>query len=1648
MNHPHLSALHRLYLSETQPFRKVHRMIDLFESLLKMHTVVILSEYVQYNRLSEAAKGLLAQGLRTPSLGTWQLFSRVLFDELDKEDYLWLAASFAADFRTLDKALNQEKTNVISFRNGYAHGATPTDDSCTTDIRRFEPFLEKLLQTPWLRDTATEVRNGKVFLTASGGDLSLHPVLLYRPEALGPSLAYFNDLKNERVGLLNYPLGKHYREKNFYFEFLEHLPLHEWRKSGNSEFNQRIEELTETFKGRTRERSALRSFVQQHHKGYFSVQGNPGIGKSALVAQFFKDLRADIGLRQVQVVEYFIRRGTQQAQAEYMLGYLIRRTDELFPAGREVRAEGQSALDLQSQLFAKWRQWGDQASGQRLLILIDGLDEGVENRLVDYLPRENFNNILFIYGSRPGGHRSIDELWTQLPVEHHVRLELEGLGLDDIRALIYEVANKYEVPRESPWVEAVQSRSKGNPLYLKLLCDALEQGSIRLNDIRALPDKIDEYYRAILNRYANDPDGDALLAGLYTFAAAKDYLTLTHIGLINRLGSATLHRIGSTLKEVLYKSPQTEDVLDYQLFHESFREYLEREKRYEIFDASRRIIAFCTEWPKHSDSWEQRYTLEHYADHLADGESREDTDTLLQLIYDKAYLSEQKRVLKGFSASRGMFRLAMVKAAGVGRDVEMLEAALCLVDLWYEEANDAASIIALVTGGDIDLALQRIESFGGSDEEGLRRKCTLYLLCLLELTLLSGKDKPFRSAAIGKLLKHFDEQLPIDHSILKWKDFFPSYLVFRMACAWAEMGLDYMIVNRRTDVWNSEWLADQGPYSDIQFELMMTYANGISDGYLKIRELQAISSELAKQGILNEASTLMEDAISCAKDIQDEYWRSIALHEISIVLGKQGRIQEASTLMEDIFSCIRNIRDEYRRSVALYEASIDLAKQGRIEDASTLIEEALSCAMGIHEDYNKSQALMLISTEMVNYGKTQEASSVLDEAILCARNISNDYKTCRLLSLISTELWKHGKIEEASSVIKEAIFLTRGIIHIFDKCQLLQEISSELAKQGRIEEASTVIEEALSCAQDISYEYDKSRALQSISSELLKQEKIEQSLSCSRSIFHEDIKSTSLCAISAKLAKRQKMDEASSLIQEAISYTRGINNEFRKNRALRTIYFKLSEQGDIENASSVIEESLSCARGISNDYKKSRLLRDLSTELSKHGRIREALSLIEAALSYARSIRSEDHRIHALQDISSELVKQGRMEKASSVSEEARNCAMATSDKGNNGRLLQYLSCELTKQGKIEVALSCARCINDDSLKCLALSVISTEMAKQGKQEDASSVIEEAITRARFICDEHDKSHALQAISFELWKQAKIEEASSVMEEALSCARGSINDYRKSKSIRVISTEMSKQGMTEEALSCAREILDGLDKSHALAAISTKLSHLGSAEEASSVIEEAISCARGISDEYEKSHALKGIASELVKQEDWPLAEQTGLEISHLDDRHSFWKEIAMLRMAKVSWKIALEERKKLNSEEAIAYYLKGWVNSMKSVDANAECILVALPALVNDTLGMEALLQKYALNLIIIDQAGKNQIQRLNRTLNIQWALDIVGTFPCDERFQRQSTNLNEWLHEIPDEDDREQIALWARQVTKGKLTEEDFLDQLKKLV
>jgi hypothetical protein len=1577
-NHPHLAELYAIYKSESQPFRKVHRMIDLFESIIKTHTVVILGEYFKQNKYSNAAKGLLASGLRTPSLGTWQLFSRVLYKELAAENHVFFQEDFAKEFEKLDKDLENQKTNVISFRNEYAHGATPSDELCSEDIKRFEPFLESLLASKWLSDSTLLEIEGKVFISNSStaAELILFPILLFKPEPNAQPYVFFNDLKNDKVGLLNYPLSKHYKEKDFFQEFNTYLPLKEWKNSGSSEFHQRIEELTETFKGRTQERLRIKEFIEKKDKGYFSIQGNPGIGKSALIAQLFKDLTNQTPKLPIKLVEYFIRRGTAQANSTYLLNYLLKATDTHFSEGKTIQAEGKTNWDLQQQLFAKWRAYGDANPKEKMVFFIDGLDEGVENDILRYLPRENFKDILVIYGSRPGGHKDIETFWTELPVENHQPLLLTGLSKNDIRALLYEVGNKYEIEKDSAWIDTVEKRSEGNPLYLKLLCNAIENGSIPYNDPKALPTEINDYYKAILTRYANDSqDGDALLSSLFVLAAAFDYLTPVHLQLINGFGTAQSIRIESTLKEVLYENPLTEEVLDYQLFHESFREFLVQFYPTELKRAELKLLEFCSTWNTLQHTFEQRYALQHYTSHLTQSSSEQSILTLINLSKDKAYTNTQKKVLRGFVATKQLYQEIIHHTIKSASTDEALEAALALVDLKYEEQNDAATILAMIANNEIDLALLRITAFGGESKEDKQRQFIMYMLCFMELTILESKTQPWRKLAIEKLLAQFEEQIPIDHSLVNWDDFFSSYLMFLLAFEWAQMDLDYLIIYKRTANWNSDWVSEKGAFSDLQLEVLLACAHGKSNEWKKSSVLASIATQLAQQGN-------PEAALTTAQSISNESKKSSALASIATQLAQQGNPEAAASIIQEAVTTAQGISNDSQKSSALASIATQLAQQGNPEAAVSKIQEAVTTAQCISDESKKSSALASIAKQLAQQGNPEAA-------LTTARGISERYR-CRALASIAIQMAQQGNPEAALST-------AQGIRCIKFKSESLASIATQLAKQGNPVAAASIIQEALTTA---------------------------------KGIPSKSVKSGSLASIATQLAQQENLEAAASIIQAALTTAQGISYGWEKSSALASIATQLAQQGNLEAA-------VTTAQGISSESEKSSALASIAKQLAQQGNLEAALTTaqsissalasiatqlaqqgnLEAALTTAQGISDGWEKSSALASIATQLAQQENLEAALTTVQGISNDSQKSS-------ALASIATQLAQQGNLEAALTTAQGINNDSQKSSALASIATQLARQGN-------LEAALTTAQGISNDSEKSSALASIATQLARQGNLE-------AALTTAQGISDGREKSLALASVATQLAQQENLEAALTTAQGISDGWEKSRALRSIAKQLAQQGN-------LEAALTTAKGLSNERKKNSAIASIARLLAKQENWELAEHTGLEISQISERHTCWKEIAKVTLEKYDALTALNFYSEFNNEEAQTFYLKGWAKHMGIQSISNEVFCIALPLLAQDIEALEQFLQTYAIQVLFFENPSQVKIQMLNQTLNLQWALDVLSQFPASQNTTRLSTNLDTWLHEIEDEDDQDQITLWAKQVAKGKITEEEFKAKIK---
>jgi hypothetical protein len=61
---------------------------------------------------------------------------------------------------------------------------------------------------------------------------------------------------------------------------------------------------------------------------------------------------------------------------------------------------------------------------------------------------------------------------------------------------------------------------------------------------------------------------------------------------------------------------------------------------------------------------------------------------------------------------------------------------------------------------------------------------------------------------------------------------------------------------------------------------------------------------------------------------------------------------------------------------------------------------------------------------------------------------------------------------------------------------------------------------------------------------------------------------------------------------------------------------------------------------------------------------------------------------------------------------------------------------------------------------------------------------------------------------------------------------------------------------------------------------------------------------------------------------------------------------------------------------------------------------------------------------------------------------MDIAANFPKETEAAYNSSNVENWIQEIEDENDREDILGWAEKVSVGKMTEEKFQERIQRMI
>ena len=339
-----------------------------------------------------------------------------------------------------------------------------------------------------------------------------------------------------------------------------------------------IEEKTQEFFGREFVFEAIQQFCQTQAKGYFIIEADPGVGKSALLAQYVQQTGClayfNILSENRTSTDDFLKSICAQLIERYGLAYDL-------PLHPDNTRNGNFLSKLLTEAAAKT---------DRLVIAVDALDEvnltsQNPGSNVLYLPATLPNGVYFILTKRP---ESLPFVVSAPQQEFDMMSEdYYPANLEDIRGFIRYRCQREPIQRwltaqgvtEAKFTQVLAENSETNFMYLKYVLDDIERGEYADLNLDNLPKGLEQYYVQHWQRMGmnTQPLPITKLKIIY-------FLTKTNKPISCRLLSELAGEISLTVQGILnewvqflriQRQPGQKPL--YSIYHKSFNDFLYRQ---------------------------------------------------------------------------------------------------------------------------------------------------------------------------------------------------------------------------------------------------------------------------------------------------------------------------------------------------------------------------------------------------------------------------------------------------------------------------------------------------------------------------------------------------------------------------------------------------------------------------------------------------------------------------------------------------------------------------------------------------------------------------------------------------------------------------------------------------------------------------------------------------------------------------------------------------------------------------------------------------------------------------------------------------------------------------------------------------------------
>lgn len=374
-------------------------------------------------------------------------------------------------------------------------------------------------------------------------------------------------------------IGEHNTIYQYFFHEPDYLPL----ASKIYNFTTLIEEKTEDFTGREFVFNAIDQFLVNNDRGYFIVEGDPGIGKTAVAANL---------VRSRGYLHHFVIKpqgiiGTEEFLinicAQLIPMYKLKTEIQLFIQQR--LSTGSLSAYLGGLLFQVSKEL---KSEEQCIIVIDALDEAIvghpgENilSLPSYLPK----GIFFIVTRRPKPMNLYIDVPFQVftitsKAENNIRDIKSWLTKKVAEPRLAQILSGFELNHDD-FIRLMANKSEGNFIYIRhVLYDINNSQNFEptMKWFKELPQGLVGYYERHwkqMQEILNFADWESIFEPtICILAVAQEPLSALQIAKIIKVDPSRVSKIlRDDWREFLHQEVRYNET-QFQLYHTTFQEYL------------------------------------------------------------------------------------------------------------------------------------------------------------------------------------------------------------------------------------------------------------------------------------------------------------------------------------------------------------------------------------------------------------------------------------------------------------------------------------------------------------------------------------------------------------------------------------------------------------------------------------------------------------------------------------------------------------------------------------------------------------------------------------------------------------------------------------------------------------------------------------------------------------------------------------------------------------------------------------------------------------------------------------------------------------------------------------------------------------------